>query len=125
MVIQESAEDYLEKVLMLSKEKANVRQTDICDVTGYARPSVSVAIRKLASEGYLEISELGAITLTDKGHEIADRIYERHNVIASLLIAIGTDPDVAYEDACKVEHDFSEESFQNLKKYYEEKFKDK
>lgn len=118
MVIQESAEDYLEKVLMLSKKKANVRQTDICDATGYARPSVSVAIRKLASEGYLEISELGAITLTEKGHSIADKIYERHNVISQLLIALGTDPDVAMEDACKVEHDLSDESFGNIKKYY-------
>ena len=116
MVIQESAEDYLEKVLMLSKQKANVRQTDICDATGYARPSVSVAIRKLASEGYLEISELGAITLTDKGHEIADKIYERHTVISELLVALGTDPDVALEDACKIEHDLSEESFANIKK---------
>lgn len=123
MVIQESAEDYLEKVLMLSKEKANVRQTDICDVTGYARPSVSVAIRKLASEGYLEISELGAITLTEKGHEIADKIYERHNVIAKLLIALGTDSEVAYEDACKIEHDLSDESFANIKKYYNENVK--
>ena len=73
MVIQESAEDYLEKVLMLSKQKANVRQTDICDATGYARPSVSVAIRKLASEGYLEISVLGAITLTDKGRKLQEK----------------------------------------------------
>ena len=120
MVIQESAEDYLEKVLMLSKQKANVRQTDICDATGYARPSVSVAIRKLASEGYLEISELGAITLTDKGHEIADKIYERHTVISELLVALGTDPDVAMEDACKIEHDLSDETFSNIKKYYKE-----
>ena len=105
---------------MLSKQKANVRQTDICDATGYARPSVSVAIRKLASEGYLEISELGAITLTDKGHEIADKIYERHTVISELLVALGTDPDVAMEDACKIEHDLSDETFSNIKKYYKE-----
>ena len=122
MVIQESAEDYLEKVLMLSKQKANVRQTDICDATGYARPSVSVAIRKLASEGYLEISELGAITLTDKGHEIADKIYERHTVISELLVALDED-FVDLLHICKIEHDLSEESFANIKKYYKEHVK--
>jgi len=105
---------------MLSKKKANVRQTDICDVTGYARPSVSVAIRKLAQEGYLEISELGAITLTDKGHEIADKIYERHNVLAKMLMAFGVSEDVAYEDACKIEHDLTDETFNCIKKYCNE-----
>ena len=117
MVIQESAEDYLEKVLMLSKQKANVRQTDICDATGYARPSVSVAIRKLASEGYLEISELGAITLTDKGHEIADKIYERHTVLTTLLIRLGVSRETASEDACRIEHAISDESFEAIKSH--------
>ena len=117
MVIQESAEDYLEKVLIISKEKNYVRQTDICDATGYARPSVSVAIRKLASEGYLDINEFGAITLTEKGREVAEKIYERHNVLAHFFIHIGTPTETAYEDACRIEHQISDESFANLKEF--------
>ena len=120
MKIQEAAENYLEEVLMVSKKQGHVRQTDICAAMNYSRPTVSVALRELAGEGYLDIDEGGYITLTDKGHSIADRIYERHCVIARVLMAIGTSEDTAYKDACKIEHDISDESFENLKKHYDD-----
>ncbi len=118
MKIQEAAENYLETVLMVSEKKGHVRQTDVCSAMSYSRPTVSVALRELAAEGYLNIDEDGFITLTDAGHEIADRIYERHCVISKVLIALGTDEDTAYRDACKIEHDLSDDSFNNIKDYY-------
>lgn len=119
MKIQEAAENYLEEVLMVTKKQGHVRQTDICAAMNYSRPTVSVALRELAAAGYLDIDDGGYITLTDEGRRIADRIYERHCVLANILMAIGTDEDTAYKDACKIEHDISDESFNNLKEHYD------
>jgi Mn-dependent DtxR family transcriptional regulator len=118
MKIQEAAENYLETVLMVSEKKGHVRQTDVCTAMNYSRPTVSVALRDLAAEGYLDIDEDGFITLTEAGHSIADRIYERHCVLSKVLMALGTDDDTAYHDACKIEHDLSEETFENIRDYY-------
>lgn len=123
MKIQEAAENYLETVLMVSEKKGHVRQTDVCSAMNYSRPTVSVALRDLAAEGYLDIDEDGFITLTDAGQRIAGRIYERHCVLSKVLMALGTDEDTAYKDACKIEHDLSDESFSNIKAYYEKNLK--
>lgn len=118
-MLSETTENYLEQVLMLSRKKPEVHQSDVCAAMNYSRPTVSVVLRDLAKDGYLSISESGGIALTESGHTIADPIYERHCVIARVLMAIGTDEDTAYADACKIEHDLSEQSFQNIKRYFE------
>ena len=123
MKIQEAAENYLETVLMVSEKKGHVRQTDVCSAMSYSRPTVSVALRDLAAEGYLNIDEDGFITLPEAGQKIAARIYERHCVLSKVLMALGTDEDTAYKDACKIEHDLSDQSFSNIKAYYEENLK--
>lgn len=118
MKIQEAAENYLETVLMVENKKGHVRQTDVCSAMNYSRPTVSVALRDLAAEGYLDIDEDGFITLTDSGRAVADRIYERHCVLSQVLMALGTDEETAYHDACKIEHDLSDETFDNIRAYY-------
>ena len=119
MKIQEAAENYLEEVLMVSQRQGHVRQTDICTAMNYSRPTVSVALRELAAAGYLDIDDAGYITLTDSGQKIAGRIYERHCVLANVLMALGTDSDTAHKDACKIEHDISDASFNNIKEHYD------
>lgn len=118
MNIYESAEDYLERILMLSEEKGNVRAIDIAHSMGYSKPSVSIAMKKLLENGYIEISSTSLITLTDLGKSIASRIYERHKILSSILIALGVDEKIAKEDACKLEHDLSNISFEKIKEYY-------
>lgn len=115
MQIRESAEMYLETILVLSK-KGDVRSIDIARAMNFSRPSVSVTVHNLEKEHYIKISENGNITLEPTGLEIAERIYERHTVLTDLLVAIGVSEETASEDACKIEHDISIETFDCIKK---------
>ena len=119
MKIKESAENYLEAILMIAKQKGSVRSIDIANELNFSKPSISVAMKHFREEGYINMDSEGSITLTDKGQAIAERVYERHQVIANLLIAIGVDKDVAYEDSCKIEHDLSDETFNKIKEFFE------
>ena len=121
MNLQESGEMYLETILILSQKKNDVRSIDICEEMGFSKPSISRAIHLLEDGGYLEIDNSGYITLTDIGREIAEKIYERHKVLTALFTAIGVDEETASEDACRIEHDISRESFDKLKGYLSEK----
>ncbi|MBE7063552.1 MAG: metal-dependent transcriptional regulator [Clostridia bacterium] len=119
MQIKESAENYLEAILMLKNKKGYVRSIDVANELNFSKPSVSVAMKHFREDGYITIAEDGGITLTEKGMEIALRIYERHQVIASFLMHLGVSPDTAYEDSCKIEHDISTETFEKLKVHLE------
>ena len=116
MNIYESAEDYLERILILQETNDKVRSIDIVHSMGFSKPSVSVAMKKLKEAGLINIDDNGIITLTKEGHVIADKVYERHCVLKKLLIQIGVSPEQAEADACKVEHDLSEETFEAIKK---------
>lgn len=118
MVIRESAEMYLETILVLSK-KGSVRSIDIARAMNFSRPSVSVTVHNLEKEGYISISEDQSIELLPKGLEIAEKIYERHTVLSALLESIGVSKETASEDACKIEHCVSEETFECIKKAME------
>lgn len=117
MKIQESSENYLEQILILSKTKQEVRSIDIVNSMNFSKPSVSIAMKNLKEYGYIEISSKGVISLTTKGLEIASKVYERHCIIKNALIKLGVPVDIASKDACKIEHDLSEESFNALKEY--------
>ena len=116
MVIHESAEDYLETILMLSKKLPVVRSIDIANEMGYKKSSVSIAMKNLREAEHIRVTKEGYIYLTDSGKEIAEMIYERHQVLSSWLIKLGVDKKVAEEDACRIEHDISKESFNAIKK---------
>ncbi len=116
MVIHESAEDYLETILMLSKKLPVVRSIDIANEMGYKKSSVSIAMKNLREAEHIRVTKEGYIYLTDSGKEIAEMIYERHQVLSSWLIKLGVDKKVAEEDACRIEHDISKESFNVIKK---------
>ena len=115
MKIQESAENYLETVLILSKRNPEVRSIDVATELGFSKPSVSVAMKKLREAHHIIVSPEGFITLTETGKEIADRIYERHTLLSSWLTQLGIDPEIASEDACRMEHVISAESFEAIK----------
>lgn len=115
MKIQESAEDYLETILILHNRKGMVRSIDIANEMGFSKPSVSVAMKNLRENGYIEVSSEGYIALLPKGKEIADKIYERHTLLTDWLVALGVSPEVAAEDACRMEHVISAESFSAIK----------
>lgn len=117
MVIKESAENYLEAILMIKKEKGNVRSIDVANELNVTKPSVSVAMKNFREAGYITIDADGGISLTKKGLEIAERVYERHHVLAKALIAIGVDEETAYEDSCRIEHHISQQSFNKIKEY--------
>lgn len=119
MIIKESAENYLESILMLRKRNGFVRSIDVANELGVSKPSVSVAMKQFRQEGYIIIDEDGGISLTQKGLQIAERIYERHQVIAHALIALGVDEQTAYEDSCKIEHDISQQTFERIKDFLE------
>ena len=118
MKIKESAENYLESILIIKNKKGNVRSIDIATELGFSKASVSVAMKGFREEGYITIDSDGAISLTEKGLEIAERIYERHQIIAKALIALGVDEKTAYEDSCKIEHDISQQTFEKIKMHY-------
>ncbi len=111
MNIYESAEDYLEEILVLLESKGYARSTDIAEGLGVTKPSVSVAMKKLRENGYISMEKSGLISLTDKGYPIARRIYDRHLTLTKFFISLGVDEKTAREDACKIEHDISEQSF--------------
>lgn len=115
MQIRESAEMYLETILVLSK-KGPVRSIDIAKEMNFSRPSVSVTVHNLEKENYIHIEDDGTISLEEKGREIAECIYERHTVLSALLESIGVSKETASEDACKIEHDISVETFECIKK---------
>ena len=117
MNIHESAEDYLEAIYMLSMEKGFVRSIDVANSLGYSKPSVSVAMKQLEENGYISRDEDRMLHLEEKGLAIARRIYERHETIAAVLMSLGVDKEVAYKDACKIEHDISDESFACIQAY--------
>ena len=118
MQIRESGEDYLEAILMLQKRNGQVRSIDICNELGFSKPTVSVAMKNFRENGYINMDEDYFITLTEKGRAIAESVYERHVVIAKFLSAIGVDEKTALEDACKIEHDLSDETFRCMKEHY-------
>lgn len=114
MQIHESAEDYLESILMLKERKGMVRSIDIANELEYTKASVSVAMKKLRENGYIQVDADGFISLTPTGLAIARTIYERHKVLTEFFVRLGVDPAVAAADACKVEHDLSDETFEKL-----------
>lgn len=117
MKITESAENYLEAILMIKLKKGYVRSIDVANQLNFTKPSVSVAMKNFREEGYITMDSEGSITLTEKGQEIAESVYERHQVIAKALMALGVDEDTAYEDSCKIEHDISDLSFEKIKEH--------
>ena len=119
MKIQESAENYLETILILSKRIGCVRSIDIVNELNYSKPSVSVFMKNLRESGYIEMDSNGYITLTESGRKIAETMYERHTLLSDWLIFLGVDKKTAVEDACRIEHVISAESFEAIKKHTE------
>lgn len=117
MKIKESAENYLEAILMLKNRNGYVRSIDIAHELSVSKPSVSVAMKSFREEGYIRVDEDGGILLTDRGLEIAEKMYERHQVIAHWLMSLGVCESTAYSDSCKIEHVLSVESFEKIKEY--------
>ena len=117
MNIHESGEDYLEAIYMQSLKRGAVRSIDIANALGYSKPSVSVAMKHLEEDGYIRRDEDRFLYLTDKGMEIALRMYERHNTLAECLMKMGVSEENAYRDACKIEHDLSDESFSRIREH--------
>ena len=118
MAIQESGEMYLETILVLSQKKEDVHAVDVGKYMGFSKPSVSRAMGILKDGGYIEVADSGAITLTAEGRKLAESIYERHTVISDLLIMIGVSEKTAVDDACRVEHYISDETFEALKQFH-------
>ncbi len=113
----ESQEDYLEKILQLSKEKENVHAIDISRAMNFSKPSVSIAMSKLKEAGYIDINEKDEISLTTSGLQIAEKTLEKHIILTEFLIKVGVDKITAKEDACRIEHDISDKSWEAIKKY--------
>ena len=119
MRILESSEDYLEAMLMMKEQHGYIRSIDIAAELGVTKPSVSYATKRLRENGYITMDKEGLITLTDKGMEVANRIYERHKTLTHYFISLGVDEETAREDACKVEHDLSEQTYNAIKRHAE------
>lgn len=117
MALLESGEMYLETILILTGQKSGVRAIDVGEYMGFSKPSVSRAMSLLKSGGYVVVDESGFISLTDAGREVAERIYERHTLLAELLTRLGVDPETATEDACKIEHYISNKTFDAIKRH--------
>lgn len=117
----ESLEDYLETILILQNTNGQVRSIDIANEMNFTKPSVSVAMKNLREKGYITMADTGYITLTETGRQRAEDVLERHTILADLLIHIGVNKETALADACKVEHDLSEESFEAIKKAFSQK----
>ena len=118
MRIQESGENYLETILVLIQRQGAVRSIDVVNELGYAKPTVSVMMKKLRENGYINMDKDGYITLNSTGLKIAQKIYERHQVIAKMLMSLGVDEKTAYDDSCRIEHVISEKSFACIKAHY-------
>ena len=121
MSLHESAEMYLETIYTLSQSNRSVRSIDVAEALGYSRPSISRAVGLLKKNGYLTVDGDSFLILTEKGIAVAQKIYERHTLLSNLLIRLGVNPETAAEDACKIEHVISDETFEALKKYSDEK----
>ena len=117
MALQESGEMYLETIYVLSKANAHVRSIDISEHMGYSKPSVSRAVSILKQEGYITVDSDGFITLTESGQTVAEKIFERHTLLSGILIRLGVSPETAADDACKIEHAISDESFDAIKRH--------
>ena len=117
MAVNESAENYLETILMLSKRLPVVRSIDIVNELGFKKSSISIAMKNLREKKHITVTDAGFIYLTDSGREIAEMIYERHELLSSWLIQLGVPKEIAVEDACKIEHVISKESFEALKQH--------
>ena len=120
MTIHKSAEDYLEAMLMLKEERGYIRSIDVAQKLGVTKPSVSYATKRLRESGYISFDPAGMILLLPPGLEIAERMYERHMLLTELLIGLGVEPEIAREDACKIEHDLSVESFDAIRRHAQE-----
>lgn len=117
MKLYESSEDYLEQILVLTNKKGQIRSIDIVESMNFSKPSVSIAMKKLRENGYIDIDSKGYIKLTPLGQEVANKTYERHIVLSSFFERIGVSEENALKDACRVEHDLSDETFDALKKH--------
>ena len=117
MALHESAEMYLETIYVLSQQSSTVRSVDVAEHMGYSKPSVSRAVHILREDGYIEMDPDGFISLTETGKAVAEKIFERHTVIAGMLMRLGVDPKTAAEDACRMEHAISDISFQAIKRH--------
>lgn len=120
MKIHESAENYLETILVLQKRNGYVRSIDIATELNFSKPSISNAMKQLSSKGYIQMDESRLITLTEKGRQVAEQIYERHQLISEFLEMLGVDSQTAAEDACKIEHVLSKETFEKFKEHVNE-----
>ena len=118
MKIQESAENYLETIYVLNKKNGSVRSVDVANELSFSKASVSVAMKSFREEGYIVVEDDGALKLTEKGLEIALRVYERHEILARALMALGVDKETAYEDACRIEHHISDVSVEKIKEHF-------
>ncbi len=117
MRLLESGEMYLETILRLSKKNSGVRSVDVCEYMGYSKPSVSRAVGILKNGGYISVDANGFLSLTEKGRAVAEKIYERHVLLTEFLVCIGVDRETAVKDACKIEHDLSDVTFEAIKKH--------
>ena len=118
MAITEAVENYLETILILSKAQPDVHAIDICSYLGYSRPTVSIILKKMKEEGLVNVNEENHITLTETGREVAEHIYDRHTTLSEFFMLLGVKRNTALEDACKIEHDISDETFALLKDHY-------
>ena len=116
MAVSEAIENYLETILVLSKKKPELHAVDICAELGYSRPTLSVVLKKMRDEGLIIVDNLNHIAMTEKGRQIAEAVYERHTILAKMLMSFGVSEEAAHRDACKMEHDISDESFESIKK---------
>lgn len=122
MKIYESGEDYLETILVLQKELDNVRSIDIVNKLGFSKPSISIAMKKLRELEFIEVSDKGYITLTVKGYDLAQKIYDRHEFITKMFVYLGLDKEQALDNACRMEHILSDDAFLSLKSHFESFF---
>ena len=120
MSIHESGENYLEQIYMLSHQKEKIRAVDLCTALGFSRPTVSVMLRELRAEGFVTTAENGGLALTQKGEDVAKRMYERHCIITEVLMRLGVSQETALNDACKIEHDISDETFLKIREYLDQ-----
>jgi len=118
VVLHESAEDYLETILVLFERNGQVRSIDIVNEMNFSKPSISIAMKKLRENGYIRMDVNGLITLTDEGRLIAERIYSRHKLLTKVLEAIGIDEKKAEDEACKIEHDIDDETYDRIRDFY-------
>ena len=118
MELHESAEDYLETILILHERNGQVRSIDIVNEMKFSKPSISIAMKKLRENGYIRMDVNGLITLTEEGRDIAERIYSRHKLLTKVLVAIGIDEKKAAAEACKIEHDIDDETYDKIGEFY-------